>query len=75
MAIPRSGRVLLFTIFLFILVTYSSFRFGDSESRLPDFQSHGSQPKQDPALEFRAVPGGLKDVRNATLGVCDGARD
>ena len=69
MAVPRAGRVILFTAFLFILVTYSSFRFGDSQGRIPHFQSHGAQLKQDPSLDFKAVPGGLKDVHNSTLGV------
>ncbi|KAG8529080.1 uncharacterized protein KY384_005715 [Bacidia gigantensis] len=62
----RYTRAVFITLLLFILVTYSSFRFGDVEPRIPHFYTQ--QPKQDPALEFKAHTGGLKDVQNATLG-------
>lgn len=67
----RYMRTIIFTVLLLAFLTYSSFRFGDGEARLPaSIQAHLSEGKpQDGTLDFKADMKPLKDIMNATLGV------
>ena len=38
---PRSGRIVVFAIFLFVLIVYSSFQFGDTEERITRLKAYG----------------------------------
>ncbi|KAL9105009.1 MAG: hypothetical protein Q9163_000106 [Psora crenata] len=68
----RAARILLFFLVIFVFATYSSFRLGNTEKRLPQFRSQGDQAKTNPSLDFKPVPRALLDVHNSTLGVRHG---
>ena len=37
----RSGRIVVFAVFLFALIVYSSFQFGDTEERITRLKAYG----------------------------------